>query len=416
MASALLDLLASQNKKGRMYPNYPNDNSMVNLLASQYPMAAPPPVQQVAPVTPPQAIEAVSPSSPVPIPQSPPLEQPESRPIVDVSERNFNNSMNNLNKFQDELKNRSLVDKLSNLNMQKAYLESNNPSIDLSPLYNSIGQWSGSNAVQALAKSQVDPNAQLTQNIAAAQKLYPTSTAGTDKEILDALKQQLITNAALVSPSEKASSSSNNLEARDLNKFVTSTNDSLTKNVILPYTKINEANNAFKNAVQSGDTGAIQANVLKWLTAANDAGRRLPPPTELPLIIPHTISGDMNKTIAYLTDNPSVPIDQGRLNNFMHIIENSTNESNAEFGSKLKSLESTAKNTQHYNQAIQQGKWTQDPFSVVKQNFPNLDQSKKSSQAPAVPVSSGPKAGDVEDGHQFKGGDPADPKNWIEVK
>lgn len=35
---------------------------------------------------------------------------------------------------------------------------------------------------------------------------------------------------------------------------------------------------------------------------------------------------------------------------------------------------------------------------------------------PAKPPSNGPKVGAVEDGHRFKGGNPADPKNWEEVK
>jgi hypothetical protein len=30
----------------------------------------------------------------------------------------------------------------------------------------------------------------------------------------------------------------------------------------------------------------------------------------------------------------------------------------------------------------------------------------------ATPQSSGPKAGDIEDGYRFKGGNPADPKSW----
>jgi hypothetical protein len=35
---------------------------------------------------------------------------------------------------------------------------------------------------------------------------------------------------------------------------------------------------------------------------------------------------------------------------------------------------------------------------------------------PAKPPSNAPKVGTIEDGHRFKGGNPADPKNWEEVK
>lgn len=35
--------------------------------------------------------------------------------------------------------------------------------------------------------------------------------------------------------------------------------------------------------------------------------------------------------------------------------------------------------------------------------------------SPGAPAGSGPRPGDVEDGYRFKGGDPADPNNWIKV-
>ncbi len=39
-----------------------------------------------------------------------------------------------------------------------------------------------------------------------------------------------------------------------------------------------------------------------------------------------------------------------------------------------------------------------------------------SNSAPPPPATTGPKSGDIEDGYQFKGGDPKDPANWQQIK
>jgi hypothetical protein len=114
--------------------------------------------------------------------------------------------------FYKQTEKQALADRLANKEMQMAYVDSLKPQVDLSPALAFFGDWAKNNA----GISGYKKPAQVTEKIAASQKLFPTDGNLAEQSKLAALKAKLEAATELKKSEDDAIKAKNSFDANDM--------------------------------------------------------------------------------------------------------------------------------------------------------------------------------------------------------